>query len=110
MRPQITPSPKDFAIQAVKHDLLVEPSRETRIINVGYDSSDPALAASVANTLSETFIEQSVQARWNAARDVSEWLRPQLEDLKAKLEQSQDDLQAYLRDSGLQLTSGQENP
>jgi capsular exopolysaccharide synthesis family protein len=75
----------------------------TRIIDVSTDSADPAIAAEFTNTLVNEFIDQNLEARLATSTFTSEWLSKQLEELKIKLEKSEDQLQSYASSVGLQL-------
>lgn len=81
----------------------------TRLIDVSVDSSDPLLATQAANALTKEFIEQSVEARWQAGQSISEWLTRELGDLRKRLKKSEDDLQSYARNSGLVFTEQDAN-
>ena len=87
-------------------DLTVKATGTTRIIEVTCDSPDPKLAADYANTLVNEFIDQSMEERWKTTERTGQWLTRQLEDLKIKLEKSEDELQAYASTAGLQFTGG----
>src|SRR5580704_3642987 len=81
--------------------LTVEPVKRSRLIEVTFESNDPAIAAQVVNTLTSVYIEANLEARWEAAQRASDWLSQQLMGMKAKLEQSEDALQKYGRENGL---------
>lgn len=81
--------------------LSVEPVKRSRLIEVSFDSNDPRLASSVVNTLASTYITDNLEARWGASERTSDWLSHQLENLKAKLEKSEDELQQYASNNGL---------
>jgi len=81
--------------------LTVRPSKGTRLVDVSYESIDPELAAQVVNTLSEAFIEHNLQARWNATQKASVWLEEQLEELAAKLQDSESALREYAFDHSI---------
>ena len=49
---------------------------------------DPQLAAQVANTVVQTFIDDTFQNRHNAIMKSSEWLSRQLDDIRRKMETS----------------------
>ena len=83
-----------------KH-LDVEPLKRSRLVEVSFESNDRNLAAQVVNTLASTYIQQNLEARWDASQKATEWLSQQLVDMKAKLEKSEDELQQYARDNGL---------
>jgi polysaccharide biosynthesis transport protein len=81
--------------------LDVEPLKRSRLVEVSFESNDRNLAAQVVNTLASSYIDQNLEARWQASQKASEWLSQQLLGMKAKLEKSEDDLQQYARDNGL---------
>jgi polysaccharide biosynthesis transport protein len=84
--------------------LKVRAAGQTRIIEMTVDSADPHVAADFANTLANEFIEQNLESRWKSTEKTSDWLARQLEDMRTKLERSEDALQAYARNSGLIFT------
>ena len=77
----------------------------TRVVEVDAESTDPATAARFVNTLTNEFIEQNMEARWQTSERTTDFLGRQLEDFKIKLEQADEQLQAYASQSGLVLTS-----
>src|SRR6202046_5180045 len=81
--------------------LDVEPLKRSRLVEVSFESNDRNLAAQAVNTLASTYIQQNLEARWQASQKASEWLSQQLLGMKSKLEKSEDDLQQYARDNGL---------
>jgi uncharacterized protein involved in exopolysaccharide biosynthesis len=46
-------------------------SRGSSIIRIVTQARDPQLAADLANTIAQTFIEQSIEARQHSARQTS---------------------------------------
>lgn len=84
-------------IQNFSSRLTVAPIRRSRLVDISFESKDPALAASVVNTLCNTYIEQNLEVKYQATLKASDWLRTQLDDLKAKLEKSEEKLQQYAR-------------
>jgi succinoglycan biosynthesis transport protein ExoP len=81
--------------------LDIRPIRRSRAVELRFDSQDPNLAARAVNAVVENYIQKNFEARWGAAQKASGWLSQQLQDLKVKLEKSQDDLQKYAADNGL---------
>ena len=90
-------------------NLRVRTSFQDRVIEVFYDSPDPNLAALFVNTLAEEFAQQSLESRWEISQRTSEWLTRQLDDLKIKLEKSEDELQRYASASGLIFAAEKES-
>ena len=89
------------AVELFEDRLIVNPIRSSRLVEISFDSYDPALASRVANSLASNFIEQNLEARWESTQKASEWLSRQLLDLKGKLEKSEDDLQKYASNNDL---------
>ena len=85
--------------------LLIKLDCTTRIIEITSDSADPQLAADFANTLVDEFIQKNLDDRWKTTERTGEWLTKQLDDLKIKLERSEDTLQSYALAVGLQFTA-----
>ena len=81
--------------------LTIDPVNRSRLVAVRFDSRDPELAARVVNTLASDYVDQSLEARWQATQRAADWLSQQLVGVKAKLEKSEDDLQSYARRNGL---------
>jgi capsular exopolysaccharide synthesis family protein len=104
-----TVSEREAALRMAADNLKVRGSGQTRIIEVLCDSTDAKLAARFANTLTNEFIEQNLEARWQTTERTGEFLARQLEDLKIKLERAEGGLQHYAAATGLMFTSEKEN-
>ena len=95
---QADPSRASAAIGDFKGSLRVNLSPNTRIIEVHYRSRDPQLAATVVNTLMQTYVENNFKARFDSTMQASDWLQRQLVDLQMKVETSQEKLVRYQRE------------
>jgi capsular exopolysaccharide synthesis family protein len=100
---------KEELIRQGERNLTVRAVTNSRLIEVLYESQDPKLAAEFANTLVSEFIRQSQEMRWKSTQRTGEWLTSRLDEMKAKLEQSEAQLQDYARTSGLTFTSEKDN-
>ncbi len=98
------PADRDAAIADAAAGLSIKASATTRIIEIVCDSPDPELAAAFANTLAERYIEMNLESRWKATQKTGEWLTRQMRDLKAKWEQTEDELNRYAVSSNLMFT------
>ena len=99
------PSASDDVLGAARRSLQVRQAGETRIVEVLYDSPSPELAAQFVNALVNEFIDQNVEARWKTSLRTGDWLGHQLDEIRTKLQKSEDSLQSYARKSGLILSS-----
>ena len=94
------------AIDRLRKKLTVAPSPHSRLIRITYESDDPKLAAEVVNTLADEFIGYNLEARLSAANQIGQWLGPQLDEMKKRLERSEAELGATSLAAGMPLTSG----
>ena len=85
---QLTAQEKSGAGQIFQAALKVRRDTASRLVLVSFASHDPQLAALVANTTVQTFIEDTFQNRHNAIMKSSEWLSRQLDDIRTKMETS----------------------
>ena len=97
-------SDQERAVGMASGSLNVRVLPFTRIVAISSDSIDPQVAANFANTLANEYIEQSIEVRWNSTQRTSDWLTRQLEDVKIKLQKSEDELQSYAYSAGLIFT------
>jgi polysaccharide biosynthesis transport protein len=89
------------ALKTFEDRLDVEPVKQSRLVEVTFESKDSILAAQIVNSVASNYIDQNLELRWDAAQKASEWLSQQLVGVKAKLEKSEDEMQSYARDNGL---------
>jgi len=89
------------ALSVFQDRLTVEPVKLSRLVAIRFESRDPQLAARIVNALAEADIDENLRVRWDATQRASEWLTQQLDDLKGRLEKSEDALQAYAQANGL---------
>ena len=78
--------------------LSVAPVRNTQLVKVSFEAYDPKLAAAVVNKMAGVFVDSHLEAGLEASQKAVSWLSGRLEGLKSKLEEAEQNLQAY-RDS-----------
>jgi succinoglycan biosynthesis transport protein ExoP len=69
----------------------------SRLLDVSFESTDPILAARIVNAHLDTFVEQNFRSRYDATTRASGWLADQLEELKVRVQKSEDARIAYER-------------
>ncbi len=89
--------------------VTVSPGKGTRLVDLSVDSVDAPLAARVANVMADLYIEQNLEAKWNATQKASGWLTQQLAELKAKLERSETDQLEYATRHSIIFVEEQKN-
>ncbi len=81
--------------------LIVEPIKDTRLVNVGFRGYKPHLVAKIANAIAETFMEQDVEAQIETSRGAAGWLASRLEQQRIKLQESEEALLKYKQKIGI---------
>jgi len=69
----------------------------SRLIEVKFEAEDPQLSAQVVNTHLQNYIEQNFRSKYDATTQASNWLSSELEELRIKVEKSEDARIAYER-------------
>jgi polysaccharide biosynthesis transport protein len=69
----------------------------SRLIQVQFEAEDPQLAAAVVNAHLHNFEEQNFRSKFDATTQASNWLSAELEELRIKVEKSEDARLAYER-------------
>ncbi len=82
---------------------------QTHIVEIFAQSPDPAIAAKFVNLLQQEMIQQNLDARLASSQETGQWLAQQLGEMRTRLEESEDALQAYARNSGLMITGEKDN-
>ncbi len=98
-----------LALATAVRDMKVRAAGPTRIIEITVDSTNPDTAAAFANAMGTEYIDQSLESRWKATEHTGEWLTRQIEDMRIRLERSEDSLQQYARQVGIIFTDEKTN-
>ncbi|MBI2955980.1 MAG: hypothetical protein HYY26_01575, partial [Acidobacteria bacterium] len=67
------------------------------LLEIRYFSTNPGLAARIANAHANNFIEHNFRTRYESTMRAAEWLSDQLRELRAKVEQSESQLVDFER-------------
>ncbi len=96
---------EDRVMKNFSKNLEVYGVEKTRVISVDFSSKDPVLAAKVANTLAERYIERRRASLRETTKDASVWLGKEVEALQAKVIEAEKAVEAYKLKSGLFVTT-----
>jgi uncharacterized protein involved in exopolysaccharide biosynthesis len=75
-----------------KNDAVIGGSR---VINVTFTSTDPKLAAQMANGLAQTYVDENLNVRRQGSREASAWLNDRLAELRRQVSAREGALQQY---------------
>ena len=79
--------------------LTVKRVPNSTLLDVTFESTDPRLAARVVNAHIENYIQHNFRSRYEATAQASSWLADQLNELKIRVEKSEDARIAYEREN-----------
>ncbi|NHN39593.1 polysaccharide biosynthesis tyrosine autokinase [Pseudomaricurvus alcaniphilus] len=89
------PDPAIAATGEYLANLSIQPVRKTQLVYVNYQSSDPRLAANIANAHATAYIESMMDARVDMTQTAASWMTRRVEDLKQALAKSEANLQEF---------------
>ena len=75
-----------MAASMLESNVTVDPQRDARLISIAVESSDPQLAARVANSYVENFIQHTLERRFEATSYARTALQQRIAAVKARLE------------------------
>jgi succinoglycan biosynthesis transport protein ExoP len=85
-----------------------KPIEESRLILLTYVSPSPSLAAQVANSYADNFINSNLQRRYESTAYARHFLEKQIATTKGELENSERQMVTYARAAGIISTAGGE--
>ena len=91
---------KAALLEAFLARLSVEAEDESRLIRIGFTSSDPARAALIANKLVDAYMENQLQTKSEGARRAAEWLEVRLAELGGTVKSLEESVQNQRAETG----------
>ncbi|MDZ7761853.1 MAG: polysaccharide biosynthesis tyrosine autokinase [Desulfovermiculus sp.] len=82
-------------------NLQVSPQRETNLVTVTFDSTDPQLASRVVNTHMQEFIDWRMDKKIESSQSANRQLDRQVDQARIQLEKSREELNAYAQKAGI---------
>jgi len=94
------------AIGKLENNMQVRRVGHTYVLAVDYTSSKPKKAAVVANAFAEAYLNDQLDAKYDAARRASSWMEERIAQLKAQSLSSDLAVQKFKAEHGLVSTDG----
>jgi len=88
-------NPLQEVIEAYYDKLTIDPIRNTQLVNLRFESEDPALAASVANRHAQAYIQSVLGAQAGVTDSAASWMLERLTGLQDNLLESEQRLQEF---------------
>jgi len=93
--------PEQRVLDAFREDLNVYQVENSRVIVIEFSSSDPDLAARVPNAIADAYVASLRAAKQQANADATEWLEPEIEDLRQRVKEAEARVAAFRAQSDL---------
>ncbi|MEN8216721.1 MAG: polysaccharide biosynthesis tyrosine autokinase [Pseudomonadota bacterium] len=97
---------RNAIVEAVMEGLSVKAVRNSQLVAISFESTDPKFAAQVPNVLADIYIENDLDAKLAMTNKAAEWLTKRVEGLRKKLSKSEKTLQQYIESHGLINVAG----
>ncbi|GJM15354.1 MAG: hypothetical protein DHS20C13_06810 [Thermodesulfobacteriota bacterium] len=88
---------KSLLVRAFMSGYSVVPDRKSRLVEITYESTDPRFSAKAVNTLVQKYQEWNIIKKREGAEVAGEFLQVQLDEAKAQLERSEQELVDFAR-------------
>ncbi len=89
------------ALERLYDQLTVYPIPESNVIGIKFEAGDGQTAADVANTLAQTYVLSTREAKSGDNSRARQWLGGQIEELRAKVSVSDAAVETFRAESGL---------
>ena len=81
----------------------------SRLLDISFESTDPVFSARVVNEHIKNFQEQNIRSRYKETTHATTWLRDELDELKVKVQESEDKRIAYERKNQIWTLDDKQN-
>ncbi|HST76435.1 MAG TPA: hypothetical protein VLJ20_13745, partial [Acetobacteraceae bacterium] len=104
--PAMLPEPMPDAVrravvQAVQNAITVRNLKQTRLIEVSFTTENPEFAALAADMAMDIYVTSQLDAKFDAVKRASEWLRGRVADLRREVQEGEDRIATYRAREGL---------
>ena len=95
----------DRAIIAFENSLSVEPVGG-RVVVIGFSSTNPTRAATIANAVANAYITDQLDAKYEANRVATDWLQKRQEQLQQQADGAQRAVEAFKKQNNIVTNDG----
>ena len=95
---------RDKVVNTVLHNLKVTFQRRSYIISVQFTSEDPEKAARIANSFAEMYVLDRLEASFEEAHRISDWLGERLQTLQKDVATAENAVELFRSEHGLRQT------
>lgn len=101
-RKEIEDGLKGFdVVSFIQRKVRVDPVKDSRLVQVSIEDTDPERAATIANAVADAYIEVNLDQKLDMTRSAIDWLSTQMRELKTKLDQSEMALYEFKKENNV---------
>lgn len=101
-----TGSARQKIVDVVRSRLSIRRAGLTDVVNVGFESESPALAARVADAFAEQYLADQLDAKFTANREANEWLQKRVTELATEVQFAEAQVQQFKIANNLMSAQG----
>ena len=102
-----TPDSAFTALTALRRSLQVKRAERTYVVDVSVTSRYPEKAAHIANAIAQAYLTEQTEVRSDAARQISQSLSARLNELKDRVREAEERVEAFKARNNILGASGQ---
>jgi len=91
----------DAIAKTISASIIVTPVKNSKLVNIGYMSSNPEFSAMIVNSVAKAYIDDLLDMKMSSSRNAMRWLTEKAEEERVKVERSEKALQEYMRTKGI---------
>ena len=91
----------DVLAEMIQANIKVTPVKESRILNISYQSENPKFAALVTNAVTEAYQEELMAIQLHASGYALKWMTSKADEVKKKLAAAEEKLQQYMQKNNI---------
>jgi polysaccharide biosynthesis transport protein len=90
-------------VKALLGVIKVKPVPNTQLVEVGAEDLDPITAALIANLWAQSYMSYTLDAKFDATREASAWLKKKINESRDHLRTAEKKLQNYRKENNIML-------
>jgi capsular exopolysaccharide synthesis family protein len=99
----------NLKVEPVKETRTSSYSKDTRLIDIGFQHTDPQLAAKIVNTIGDTFVFSNLEKKTETNASAGDFLQKRVAELQSQIRSSEERLVNYAKGHQILSLDGSQN-
>ncbi|MGC2064334.1 MAG: polysaccharide biosynthesis tyrosine autokinase [Thermodesulfovibrionales bacterium] len=87
--------------KTISNSIIVLPVKNTKLVNIGYESTNPEHAALIVNAVAKAYMDDMLEMRMSSSKNSMRWIAEKADEERASLAKSEKALQEYMRNKDI---------